>query len=102
MILFIENSKDTTRKLLELINEFSEVAGYKINAQKSVAFLYTNNKGTYIYKTEIDPQTQKTNLWLPKGKGGGEKDKLGVWDEQIFTTIYKIDNQQGPTILNIL
>ena len=57
MILFIENSKDTTRKLLELINEFSEVAGYKINAQKSVAFLYTNNKGTYIYKTEIDPQT---------------------------------------------
>ena len=44
MILYIENSKDATRKLLELINEFGNVAGYKINTQKSVAFLYTNNK----------------------------------------------------------
>ena len=41
MILYIENPKDATRKLLELINEFSKVAGYKINMQKSVAFLYT-------------------------------------------------------------
>ena len=40
MILYIENPKDVTRKLLELINEFSKVAGYKINAQKSLAFLY--------------------------------------------------------------
>ena len=44
MILYIENPKDTTRKLLELINEFGKVAGYKINAQKSPAFLYTNNE----------------------------------------------------------
>ena len=44
MILCIENPKDTTRKLLELINEFSKVAGYKINIQKSVAFLCTNNE----------------------------------------------------------
>ena len=44
MILYIENPKDTTRKLLEFINEFSKVAGYKINTQNSVAFLYTNNK----------------------------------------------------------
>ena len=44
MILYIENPKDSTRKLLELINKFSKVAGYKINAQKSLAFLYTNNK----------------------------------------------------------
>ena len=44
MILYIENPKDATRKLLELINEFSKVAGHKINIQKSVAFLYTNNK----------------------------------------------------------
>ena len=44
MILYIENPKDATRKLLELINEFSKVAGYKINAQKSRAFLYTNNE----------------------------------------------------------
>ena len=39
-----ENSKDSTRKLLELINEYSKVTGYKINAQKSLAFLYINNE----------------------------------------------------------
>ena len=44
MILYIENPKDSTRKLLELINEYSNVAGYKINTQKSLAFLYTNNE----------------------------------------------------------
>ena len=44
MILYIENPKDATRKLLELISEFSKVAGYKISTQKSVALLYTNNK----------------------------------------------------------
>ena len=44
MILYIENPKDATRKLLELINEFGKDAGYKINAQKSLAFLYTNNE----------------------------------------------------------
>ena len=46
MILYIGNPKDTTRKLLERINEYSEVAGYKINTQKSIAFLYTNNENT--------------------------------------------------------
>ena len=44
MILYIENPKDSARKLLELINEYSKVAGYKINTQKSLAFLYTNNE----------------------------------------------------------
>ena len=44
MILYIENPKDSTRKLLELINEFGKVAGYKINDQKSLAFLYTNDE----------------------------------------------------------
>ena len=44
MILYIENPKDATRKLLELINESGKVAGYKINTQKSIAFLYTNNE----------------------------------------------------------
>ena len=44
MILYLENPKDTIRKLLELISEFSKVAGYKINTQKSLAFLYTNNE----------------------------------------------------------
>ena len=44
MILYIENPKDATRKLLELINAFGKVAGYKINAQKSLALLYTNDE----------------------------------------------------------
>ena len=44
MILYIEYPKDSTRKLLELINEYSKVAGYKINTQKSLTFLYTNNE----------------------------------------------------------
>ena len=44
MILYIENPKDSTLKLLELINKYSKVAGYKINTQKSLAFLYTNNE----------------------------------------------------------
>ena len=49
MIIYIENPKDVTRKLIELINEFGKVAGYKINAQKSLAFLYSNEKS----ETEI-------------------------------------------------
>ena len=44
MILYIENPKDSIRKLLELISEFRKVAGYKINTQKSLTFLYTNNE----------------------------------------------------------
>ena len=44
MIVYIENPKDAIRKLLELINEFGKVAGYKMNAQKSLAFLYTNDE----------------------------------------------------------
>ena len=50
MILYIENPKDATRKLLELINEFGKVARYKINAQKSLAFLYTKDE---IFEREI-------------------------------------------------
>ena len=50
MIVYIENPKVATRKLLELINEFGKVAGYKINAQKSLAFLYTNDEK---YESEI-------------------------------------------------
>ena len=44
MILYIENPKDSIRKLLELISEFSKVEGYKINTQKSLVFLYSNNE----------------------------------------------------------
>ena len=44
LILHIENPKDSTRKLLQLINKYSKVSGYKINTQKSLAFLYTNDE----------------------------------------------------------
>ena len=44
MILYLENPQDSTRKLLELIHQIGKVAGYKINTQKSMAFLYTNNE----------------------------------------------------------
>ena len=46
MLLYIENPKDSTRKLLELINEYSKVSGYKTNTDKSLAFLYTNSEKT--------------------------------------------------------
>ena len=53
----MENPKDSTKKLLELIHEFSKVAGHKINAQKSVAFLYTNNEVTEREIKELIPFT---------------------------------------------
>ena len=51
MKLYIENLKDTTRKLLALIDKFSKVAGYKINTQKSISFPYTNNGLSEIKET---------------------------------------------------
>ena len=59
-ILYIENPKDSTRKLLQLINEYSNVAGYKINTQKSLAFLYANNEKTEkLRKQYHSPWQQK-------------------------------------------
>ena len=60
MILYIENPKDSTRKLLELINEYSNVTRYKINTQKSLAFLYTNNEKTGREIKETIPFTMAT------------------------------------------
>ena len=60
MILHIENPEDATRKLLELINEFGKVAVYKINAQKSLAFLYTNNEKSEREIKETIPFTIAT------------------------------------------
>ena len=54
MILYIENPKDCIRKLLELISEICKVAGYKINTQKSLALLYTNNE-------KSDREVKKSN-----------------------------------------
>ena len=72
MILYIENPKDSTRKLLELINEYSKVAGYKINTQKSLALLYTNNEKTEREIKETNPFTiamkriKYLGIYLPK------------------------------------
>ena len=72
VILYIENPKDSTRKLLELINEYNNVAGYKINAEKSPAFLYTNNEKTEREIKETIPFTITTKsikylgVYLPK------------------------------------
>ena len=72
MILYMENPKDSTRKLLELINEYSKVAGYKINTQKSLAFLHTNNEKVEKEIKETIPFTIATKrikylgIYLPK------------------------------------
>ena len=74
MIIYIENPKDSTRKLLELINEYNKVAGYKINTQKSLAFLYTNNERTEREIKETIPctiaikWTKYLGINLPKEK----------------------------------
>ena len=60
MTLYIENPKNTIRKLLELISKFSKVAGYKINIQKSLAFLYTNNEKSERETKESIPFTIAT------------------------------------------
>ena len=60
MILYIENPKDATRKLLELINEFGKVVGYRINAQKSLVFLYTNDQKSEREIKETLPFTTAT------------------------------------------
>ena len=60
MILYKESPKDATRKLLELISEFGKVAGYKVNAQKSLAFLYTNNERSEREIKEAIPFTIAT------------------------------------------
>ena len=60
MILYIENPKDYIRKLLELISELSKVAGYKINTEKSLGFLYTNNEKSERENKESIPFTIAT------------------------------------------
>ena len=57
MVLYVENPKETTRKFLELIHEYSKVSGYKTNTQKSLAFLYTNNEKTEREIKETIPLT---------------------------------------------
>ena len=75
MIPYRENPKDTTRKLLELINEYSKVVEYKINTQKSLAFLYTNNEKTEREIKETIPFTIATKRIKYLGKNLPKKTK---------------------------
>ena len=88
MILYIENPKDATRKLLEFINEFGKVEGYKINTQKSVAFLYTKNERSEIKFKEttlftiISQRIKYLGINLPKETKGSVLRKLLDADER--------------------
>ena len=99
MILYIENPKDSTRKLLELINEYSNVAGYNINTQKSLAFLYTHNEKTEREIKETIPFTIATKrikylgVYLPK-----ETKDLYIENYKILMKEIKEDTKRGRNI----
>ena len=96
MILYIENPKDSTRKLLELINEYNKVAGYKINTQKSLAFLYTNNEKTEreiketITFTIAMKRIKYLGIYLPK-----ETKDLYIENYKILMKEIKKDTNNG-------
>ena len=70
----------------------------KSNKDKYTTYMQNlkNKTNELIYKAETDSQTQKPNLWLRNGKG--ERDKLGIQDQQIHPTTYKTDEEQRPTV----
>ena len=94
MILYIEDLKDATRKLLELINEFGKVEGYKINAQKSLAFLYMNDEKSEREIEETLPFTIATKrikylgINLPK-------DTKHLYAENYKTLLKKIKDDRN-------
>ena len=107
MVLYIENPKDITRKLLELINEYSKVAGYKINTQKSLTFLYTNNEKTEreiketipftvvmkrIKYLEINLPKETKHLYIENYKTLMKKSKM----TQIDGEIYQVHGSKEP------
>ena len=83
MILYIENPKDSMRKLLELISEFSKVSGYKINTQKSLAFLYSNNEKSERAIKESIPFTIATKRIKHLGINSPKETK------ELYTENYK-------------
>ena len=99
MILYIENPKDSIRKLLELTSEFNKVAGYKINTQKSLAFLYSNNEKSEreikasitftiaakrIKYLEINLPKETKELYIENYKTPMKEIKDDITDEKIF------------------
>ena len=97
MILYIENPKDTTRKLLELINEYSKVAGYKINTQKSLAVLYTEKTEREIKETIPFTTAMKRikylGIYLPK-----ETKDLSIENYKILMKAIKDDTNRWRNI----
>ena len=100
MILYIENPKDSTRKLLELINKYSKVAGYKINTQKSLALLYTNNEETEREIKQTIPFTISTKrikylgVYIPK-----ETKELYIENYKLLMKEIKEDRNRWRNIL---
>ena len=99
MILYRGNTKDSTRKLLELINEYSKVAGYKINTQKSLVFLYTNNekiereiKETIPFPIEMK-RIKYLGIYLPK-----ETKDLYIENYKTLVTEIKADTNRWRNI----
>ena len=99
MILYIENPKDSTRKLLELTSEYSKVSGYKINTQKPLAFLYTNNEKTEGEIKETIPFTtamkriKYLGIYLPK-----ETKDLSIENYKILMKAIKDDTNRWRNI----
>ena len=87
--LYIENPKDSIRKLLELISEFSKVSGYKINTQKSLAFLYTNNEKSEREIKESIPFTIATKRIKYLGINLPKKTK------ELYTENYKDTSEKN-------
>ena len=90
MILYIENPKDSTGKLLKLINEYSKVTGYKINTHKSLAFLYTNNEKTEREIKETIPFTIATKRIKYLGVNLPMEKKKDLYIENYKTLMNKI------------
>ena len=61
-------------------------------------FFLKNDISKFIYKTETDSQSLKTNAWLSKRKGGRGRDRMGVWEWQMHTFVFTVDNQQGLAV----
>ena len=87
MILYIENPEDNIRKLLELISEFSKIEGYKINTQKSLSFLYTNNEKSEREIKESIPFTIATKRIKYLGVNLPEETK------ELYTENYDTDER---------
>ena len=101
MILYIENPKDVTRKLLELINEFGKGAGYKINAQRSLAFLYSNAEKSEREIKETLPFTTATKRIKYLGINLPKETKV-LYAENYQTLMKEIKDDTNGEIYHVL